>query len=80
MNTFSLQVLRINETIFDGQAISLTVPGTIGEITILAKHETMLSSLSKGEVVIRPETEEQLSFEIEHGFIEATLDRVTVLL
>ena len=80
MNSFPLQVLRINETLFDAEACSLTVPGTTGEITILAKHETMLSSLGSGQLVIRPESGKNIVVDIEHGFLEATVDRVTVLL
>ena len=78
--TFPLQVLRIDETIFNGDAISVTAPGSTGELTILAEHETMLSSLQKGELSIRTPDNKEQRIQIEHGFIEATNRRVVVLL
>ena len=80
MNTFPLHILRINETVFDGEVSSLTAPGTAGELTILANHETMLSSLQAGELVIRAVDQADQTIAIERGFLEATTERVTVLL
>lgn len=80
MKTFPLQVLRIDEVIYSGEAISLQAPGSAGDLTVLAKHETMLSSLQSGEITITPKNGEELCIEIDHGFLEATPDKVTVLL
>ena len=80
VNTFPLRVLRINETLYDGEAVSLTAPGSAGELTILAKHETMLSSLQAGTLVIRKEDNQNQEITLDHGFLEATSDQVTVLL
>lgn len=80
MNTFPLQVLKINETVFEGNAVSLTAPGTAGELTVLPKHETMLTSLAPGQLCIRPENGAEECIEIQHGFLEATSSKVTVLL
>lgn len=78
--TFPLRVLKINEPIFEGEAVSVTAPGSSGELTILAKHETMLSSLQGGEIRIHPKEGGEVCVEIDHGFIEATPNMVTVLL
>lgn len=80
MNTFPLQVLKIDEVIYSGEAVSLQAPGAAGELTVLAKHETMLSSLHAGEITIKPKEGSELCIEIDHGFLEATSDKVTVLL
>lgn len=78
--TFPLRVLKINEPVFEGEAMSVTAPGASGELTIMAKHETMLSSLTAGEIRIRPQQGQEVCVEIDHGFIEATPDQVTILL
>jgi len=80
MNTFPLQVLRINEQVFVGDVISVTVPGASGELTILAKHETILTSMKSGQIVIKKEDSSLESIDIEQGFVEATKDKVTILL
>lgn len=80
MNIFPLQVLRINETVFDGMAQSVNAPGASGELTILAKHETLLTSLLPGNLTIKKEDGTTETVEIKHGFVEATKDKVTVLL
>jgi len=80
MNTFPLQVLRINENVFEGDVISVTAPGSSGELTILAKHETLLTSLKQGEISIKKSDATTETILIEHGFVEATSDKVIVLL
>jgi len=80
MNTFPLQVLRINEEVFVGDVVSVTVPGASGELTILAKHETILTSMKEGEILLKKEDMSTEKISVEHGFVEATKDKVTILL
>lgn len=80
MNTFKLQVLRINEIVFDGPAVSVTAPGSVGEMTILPKHETMLTSLRAGTLCIRTTSDPSRYIDINRGFLEATKDKITILL
>jgi len=47
---FHLTVARIGENVFDGEAVSLTVPGTEGVFTVLSGHEPLVSELTTGEV------------------------------
>ena len=78
--TFPLQILKITETIFDGEALSVTLPSRVGEITVMADHETMLTSLQAGTITLRQEGEEDTQYEVTHGFLEATPEKVTILL
>ncbi|MFW0870978.1 MAG: hypothetical protein ACKKL4_00790 [Patescibacteria group bacterium] len=80
MNFFPLQVLKIDEVIFSGEALSLQAPGSLGELTVLAQHETILTSLRQGELIIKPKKGDEIRIEIEQGFLEADRNKVTVLL
>lgn len=80
MKTFPLQILKITEVLFDGEAVAVSAPGSDGEVTVMAKHEALLTSLKKGKVLVKLDDSEEKVFEIEHGFLEATTDKVTILL
>ena len=79
-NSFKLQILKIDEAVFDGQVVSVTVPGSAGELTILRDHETFLSSLKAGTVTVTDADGKKEEIAIEQGFVEATQDKVTILL
>lgn len=80
MKTFHLTVAKIDESLFDGSAVSVTVPAVEGEMTILAEHTAFISSLKKGVITVRTQAGEQF-FQVENGgTIEVSSSRVTVLL
>ncbi len=77
--TTRVTVSKVNEALFDGDAVSVTVPGALGEMTILADHEALITPLKAGRVTVRTESDSQ-SFEIEKGVCEISNNQVTVLL
>ena len=77
-HTFKLTISKVNEQLFSGDAVSVTVPGTKGEMTILANHEPMITMLKKGIVTTRS-GEETKTFAIEKGVLETSNGQVTVL-
>jgi F-type H+-transporting ATPase subunit epsilon len=60
--------------------VSVTVPGTEGEMTILADHEALISVLRAGTVTVRPETGDAHTFTIDQGTIEISHNHATVLI
>lgn len=78
-NTFHLVVASVGETRFDGAAISATFPGGAGEFTVLTHHEPLVTTLKKGTISVKTTTGSE-SFDIEHGILECSGSRVTVLL
>ncbi len=79
MRLFPLTIASVNEVHFDAEAVSLTVPGSDGELTVLADHESFVSSLKGGKITVRMEKEHKV-FEIERGILEVHHGGVTVLL
>ncbi len=77
-NTFSLTISKVNELLFTGEVHSVTLPGSEGELTILAHHEPLISMLKAGTITVRS-NDETKQFPIERGLLEASSGQVTVL-
>ena len=81
MKTFHLTVARIGENLFDGEALSASLPGSEGVFEILAGHEPFVSLLAKGEMRVRAADEGMFHFEIPAGGIaEVSWNQATGLL
>lgn len=78
-STFHLVVASVGDTRFDGAAISVTVPGTSGEMTLLPHHEPIVTTLKSGTITVRTALDTK-QFEIEGGVIECSGNKVVVLL
>jgi F-type H+-transporting ATPase subunit epsilon len=79
--TFHLTVARVGETVFDGEAVSVRLPGVEGEFTVLAHHEAMVSELKAGQAHIESGDGEKRVIEIAQGGVaEISNNQATVLL
>ena len=48
-----IRVLTPSELLFEGEAESVTLPGTVGSFTVLDSHAPIISSLESGKVVLK---------------------------
>lgn len=80
MNTFHLTIASVGETRFDGAAMSVTLPGAAGQLTILPHHEPIVTTLKPGTITVRQAEAEPTEFKIENGVLECSGSRVVVLL
>jgi F-type H+-transporting ATPase subunit epsilon len=80
MATFHLTIASVGETRFDGEAVSATVPGDAGEMTILANHEPLVTTLKKGRITVTASGDSEKVFDIEDGVLECSGNRAVVLL
>lgn len=79
--TFHLTVAKVGENLFDGEAVSTTLPGTEGIFQILPHHEAFVSELKEGEAHIKGADGQLYRFSIEKGGIaEVSKNQATVLL
>lgn len=74
-----LVVLSPDKEIFDGQAVSVKVPGTDGQFEVLENHAPIVAALGTGEVTVRKEQGEVMSFTIAKGFIDVLYNEVSLL-
>ena len=72
-------IAKVDENLYDGEAVSVTLPGVQGEMTVLANHEPLITSLRAGTIVVRDLGDEK-TFAIESGVLEVRHEGVTVIL
>lgn len=63
---------------FDSKADFVVVPGTEGELGILARHASLLTALKKGSLRIKVDSEEK-KIAIQEGFLEVNKQGVFIL-
>jgi len=78
-DNMKLKVLTQNEVLMDADVDSVTLPGTLGEMTVLPHHAAMLATLKKGKIRYRVKGQLQMGAEIVGGFVEVHKDHVLVL-
>jgi len=72
-------IAKVDQNLFDGEAASMTLPGTEGEMTVLPEHEPLITTLKQGAIIVRTSESEQ-AFSIEGGVLEVRREGVTVIL
>jgi F-type H+-transporting ATPase subunit epsilon len=77
-NTLHVEVVTAEGEIYTGEADMVIAPGTEGELGILPRHASLLTSLKVGELRIKLGGAEEPLF-VSGGFLEVFNDTVTVL-
>ncbi len=80
MNLLKLTVSKVDAPVFDGEVISVHVPGAAGEMEVMANHEPLISPLKAGEVTIKKSDGTQDKYVIESGTLEISNNHATVLI
>jgi F-type H+-transporting ATPase subunit epsilon len=82
MKTFPLTITSVSKVYYSGEALSLTLQGSEGELTILAGHEDFVTTLQLGvmSVVLLTGEREQIDGISDGGILEIHSGIVTVLL
>ena len=78
-DTFLLDLVTPERTLFSGSVQELVAPGVLGEFGVLPGHANMLAELTSGRLIYRDQTGER-RMAAAGGFAEVTGERVTVLL
>lgn len=73
-----LEILTPDKKVFDGDITSVTVPGTQGSFEVLNNHAPIISTLEKGQVIVRTSGKDQ-KFVISSGVIEVIDNKIILL-
>ena len=74
-------IAKVDEVLFEGEAYSLTIPATAGEMTVLGHHEPLITTLKAGEARIHLQAGDTPKlFAISGGVLEVRSDGATVIL
>ncbi len=79
MDKLKLEILTPNGEIFNGEAVSVTLPGEEGEFGVLAQHASLTTLLEAGVVDIEKEDKSVESILINWGVVHVDEEKVIVL-
>jgi len=79
MDKLKLEILTPNGEIFNGEAVSVTLPGEEGEFGVLAHHASLTTLLEAGVVDIEKEDKSVESILINWGVVQVDEEKVVVL-
>ncbi len=77
----NLEIVSPESVVYSGDIELVELPGKRGRFTILRGHAPIISSLSEGQIRVRPiGSAEDKSFDCKAGYVECTDNKVSVLL
>ena len=80
MSTIHVDVVSAEESIFDGEAEFVALPGEAGELGIYPQHTPLITRIKAGAVRIKmPDRKEEEFVFVAGGILEVQPNRVTVL-
>lgn len=78
-NLLQLTISRVDGPLFDGGVISVTVPGSEGEMTLMAGHESLMTALKAGTITLKTADGTAKEFAIDAGTLEVSANHASVL-
>jgi F-type H+-transporting ATPase subunit epsilon len=79
----NLKVITPKDLVFTERVEAVTLPGTLGQMTVLPNHIMLVSSLKPGKMYFKQTesdgTEKITFYEIGRGFVEVEKNTVTIL-
>ncbi|MBQ3257553.1 MAG: ATP synthase F1 subunit epsilon [Oscillospiraceae bacterium] len=79
MNTFLLQIITPDRTLFEGQAVQLTARTTEGDVGILAGHTRYAAILKTGALMVKLESGEVKTAAVAGGVVKVSDEKTTVI-
>ncbi|MBA3789112.1 hypothetical protein H0X32_01800 [Patescibacteria group bacterium] len=80
-HTFHLTIAQVGQNIFDGEAVSVTLPGADGIFTVMANHEAFVTPLAEGEAKIEDAQGTKHSIHIPaYSIAEISNNQATIIL
>ncbi|MDF1498418.1 MAG: ATP synthase F1 subunit epsilon [Patescibacteria group bacterium] len=74
----NLQIITPEKVAYKGEADQVTLPTREGEITILANHIPLISTMKHGELCIKNGNEE-IPMAVCNGFVEVKKNNITIM-
>ena len=74
-----VEIITPDAKLFEGEVTSVKFPGTDGEFGVLNNHAPIISTLTKGSIVVIDNNNESKNFDINGGVIEMQNNKIIVL-
>ncbi len=78
MAVLQAQILTPNGSLFEGDVTGVQMPGVMGSFEVKANHAPIVSTLEKGNVLIR-KNDGDVTYTISGGFVEVAKNKLTLL-
>jgi len=75
----TVEIITPEKKLFEGETSMVKVPGTKGSFQMLNMHAPIVSTLEKGEVVIREMNDNELKFSVNGGLVECKNNKIVIL-
>jgi F-type H+-transporting ATPase subunit epsilon len=75
----NLEIITPEKQLFSGKVKSVKFPGTNGGFEVLNNHAPIISTLVKGEIIVKKTDDDSTKFEINGGVIEMQKNKIIVL-
>jgi|DEB0MinimDraft_10_1074344.scaffolds.fasta_scaffold164124_3 F-type H+-transporting ATPase subunit epsilon len=80
MNNLEIKIVTPEGILYEGCSDMVIIPTISGEIGIMADHESLVTSLSKGQIKIFDDNEELVKkFDVKDGFVEIKDSNLLIL-
>lgn len=73
----TLKIISTTEVVYQGEADSVTLPGTQGSFTVLQNHASLISTLVPGTIVYHNDSGEG-RFDVQGGIVDVDSNAVSV--
>lgn len=73
----TLKIISAERVLFEGDALSVTLPGELGQFTVLPRHASLVSSLVPGKIKYSVPSGERHEIEVEGGIVDVDHDVVS---
>jgi len=75
----TVDIISPDASIFSGEAQYVGVPGIDGSLGILNNHAPLITTLAKGDVLVRKEDGSEEKFSVNGGVLEVLKNKVIIL-
>ncbi|MBO4874299.1 MAG: ATP synthase F1 subunit epsilon [Bacteroidales bacterium] len=75
----TVEIITPEKKLFEGETSMVKVPGAKGSFQMLNMHAPIVSTLDKGEVVIREMNDNELKFSVNGGLVECKNNKIVIL-
>ncbi|MCH9024790.1 MAG: ATP synthase F1 subunit epsilon [candidate division Zixibacteria bacterium] len=76
---FQLSIVTPEKVIFEGEVVSLLVPGMEGYLGILSNHAPLITALQPGRIEFQDNQDKIQVFSVSGGFVEVSGNKATLL-
>lgn len=77
---YKLSIITPDKKIFEDEVVSLVAPSELGYLGVLANHAPLITTLVKGNIIIRGKNESLTTFKSDGGFLEVRDNQAAIVL